>query len=371
MTLSGDAPKRIRFGAVFSCAILLAMEQTALYRKYRPVAWEEVRGQDRIVAALRGAIDAGNVSHAYLFSGSRGTGKTTIARIFAKSLRVDAADVYEMDAASNRRIDDVRELREAVRTLPLRSRFKVYIIDEVHMLTKEAFNALLKTLEEPPAHVIFILATTEPEKLPDTIVSRCQHFSFTKPDARTLADIVIDVAAKEKIGIDPAAASLIALLGRGSFRDTLGLLQRVMTYAGEKGKVMKETAEKALSVPPSSLAGDILAAIAENDAEKALRAVSSAAASGGDIAVFADILLRMARAVLILRFAPSLRGEVEKEMSAEETEFLASLAKSAKRVNSDVVRTLLRARADIAHAHIPELPLEVAIVSLTERESGK
>ena len=148
----------------------------ALYRKYRPENFDEVLGQDHIVTTLSESLKLGNVAHAYLFSGGRGTGKTTMARILARAVNCSENDLYEIDAASNRGIDDIRELREAVNTLPFESPYKVYIIDEVHMLTKEAFNALLKTLEEPPAHALFILATTEMDKLPETIVSRCQTF---------------------------------------------------------------------------------------------------------------------------------------------------------------------------------------------------
>jgi DNA polymerase III subunit gamma/tau len=152
------------------------MNDQALYRKYRPAAWKDVRGQDDVVKTLEHAIAEKQLSHAYLFSGGRGTGKTTIARIFAASIGCKPVDLYEIDGASNRKIDDIRELREAVKTMPFESPYKVYIIDEVHMLTTEAFNALLKTLEEPPVHVVFILATTDREKVPDTIVSRCQSF---------------------------------------------------------------------------------------------------------------------------------------------------------------------------------------------------
>src|SRR3989344_4156987 len=154
--------------------------QVALYRKYRPTKFEDVIGQTHIISVLENEIKADRVSHAYLFSGSRGTGKTSVARIFASTLGVNPEDIYEIDAASNRGIDDIRAIRESVHTLPYSSKYKIYIVDEVHMLTKEAFNALLKTLEEPPAHVIFILATTEPHKLLDTVISRCEHFTFKR-----------------------------------------------------------------------------------------------------------------------------------------------------------------------------------------------
>jgi DNA polymerase-3 subunit gamma/tau len=174
-------------------------EHRALYRKYRPQTFAEVRGQDQVVKVLQGALSQNHIGHAYLFAGGRGTGKTSVARIFARAVGVGDTDLYELDAASNRGIDDVRTLREAVNTLPFSSPYKVYIIDEVHMLTKEAFNALLKTLEEPPAHVIFILATTEMEKLPDTIVSRCEVHQFKQPSRAMLKEQVIDVAKKRRI----------------------------------------------------------------------------------------------------------------------------------------------------------------------------
>ncbi|MAZ40838.1 hypothetical protein CL654_01870 [bacterium] len=162
------------------------MEQVALYRKYRPQSLNDVLGQDHIVEALKHSLKNKSISHAYLFSGPRGTGKTSIARILARELKTSPEDLYEIDGASNRGIDEIRSLKEGVATLPFASPYKVYVIDEVHMLTKEAFNALLKTLEEPPSYVVFILATTELHKVPDTIVSRCQSFIFKKPTEKIL-----------------------------------------------------------------------------------------------------------------------------------------------------------------------------------------
>jgi replication-associated recombination protein RarA len=176
-----------------------------LYRTYRPAHWTEVIGQDHIVQTLRESINSGRTAHAYLFSGTRGTGKTTVARILAHELKTAPEDITEIDAASNRGIDDIRELREHVATLPFSSRYKVYIIDEVHMLSKDAWNALLKTLEEPPAHVIFILATTELNKVPDTIVSRCQTFVFRTPNRDILGAQIISIAQKEGYTLDAGA----------------------------------------------------------------------------------------------------------------------------------------------------------------------
>src|SRR3989338_8512707 len=186
-------------------------KETALYRKYRPQTFNDVWGQDHIVEALKNAIKSEDVTHAYLFFGSRGTGKTSVARIFAREIGCEPEDLYEIDAASNGGVGDVRELREGVKTFPFKSPYKAYIIDEVHMLSKDAFNAFLKTLEEPPRHVVFILATTEMEKVPETIVSRCQTFTFKKPSRAILKKVVLDIARKEGRDIEHGAADLVAL----------------------------------------------------------------------------------------------------------------------------------------------------------------
>jgi DNA polymerase-3 subunit gamma/tau len=233
------------------------MAEIALYRKYRPHKFKEVHGQEHIVKVLEGSIEQGNISHAYLFSGSRGTGKTSVARIFAHAIGATDNDIYEIDAASNRGIDDVRELREGVNVLPLESPYKVYIIDEVHMLTKEAFNALLKTLEEPPSHAVFILATTEVDKLPDTIISRCQTFSFRKPGLSLLKDIVLRIGKEEGFTLEPAAAELISLLGDGSFRDTEVILQKVISSTEGK-KISVQDVEEITGSPKSELVNNVL-----------------------------------------------------------------------------------------------------------------
>ncbi len=206
----------------------------ALYRKYRPQSFSDVVGQKHLVDVLEASIKQKKVSHAYLFCGGRGTGKTTVARIFARDIGCNPEDIIEIDAASNRGIDEIRELREAVRTAPFSSPYKVYIVDEAHMLTKEAANALLKTLEEPPSHVIFILATTDPEKLPQTIVSRCQKIVFQSPDILTLAKRLQYVAHEEGKDVDEKTAELIAKHGKGSYRDALGALEQILTTSDKK-----------------------------------------------------------------------------------------------------------------------------------------
>src|SRR5690606_25955227 len=198
---------------------------------------------------------SGRISHAYLFTGPKGTGKTSVARILAHSINdlpyKDESihlDIIEIDAASNRRIDEIRDLRDKVHIAPTSAKYKVYIIDEVHMLTKEAFNALLKTLEEPPAHVIFMLATTEMHKLPDTIISRCETHVLRRPSDDVLTDVVSKVAKKEKYSLEPEAARMIGFLGEGSFRDTLGVLQKVLNASSDK-KITASEVEKITGAP--------------------------------------------------------------------------------------------------------------------------
>ncbi|MBX4199635.1 DNA polymerase III subunit gamma/tau [Candidatus Saccharibacteria bacterium] len=206
----------------------------ALYRKYRSKSFDEVVGQEHITKTLQAAIKSGRISHAYLFTGPRGVGKTSVARILAHEVNSipyngeeTHLDIIEIDAASNRRIDEIRDLREKVHIAPTSAKFKVYIIDEVHMLTREAFNALLKTLEEPPAHCIFILATTEAHKLPETIVSRTQRHSFKTVNQATAVKYLADIAKREKITIDKEALELLAEFGEGSFRDSISLLDQL------------------------------------------------------------------------------------------------------------------------------------------------
>ncbi len=334
----------------------------ALYRTYRPATWEEVRGQESIVAALQAAIKTSNPAHAYLFAGGRGTGKTTVARIFAKGLGCVPEDIYEIDAASNRGIDDIRELREAVRTLPFSSPYKVYIIDEVHMLTKDSFNALLKTLEEPPAHVIFILATTEPHKLLDTVISRCQVFAFKKPGIETLSTIVRDVAQKEGYELDASSAGLIALLGDGSFRDTLGMLQKVIGASADKTLTRKEV-EAITGAPQSETIATLIEAVAYGDVAKGLEAIRTAKEGGVAMDVFAKLLLRNLRALLLLRFDSGMKQVLVEDMAEEELATLETLAKDGSaRITADTLRAFIQAEHEISRAFIPELPLELALM---------
>ncbi|MFO0718997.1 MAG: DNA polymerase III subunit gamma/tau [Candidatus Paceibacterota bacterium] len=339
-------------------------QDVALYRKYRPQKFADVIGQDHIVSVLQGSIKQSNISHAYLFAGSRGTGKTSIARIFAREIGTSTNDLYEIDAASNRGIDDVREIRESVNTLPFESKYKVYIIDEVHMLTKEAFNALLKTLEEPPPYVVFILATTEIEKLPETVVSRCQSFTFKKPSQPLLKKVVSDIAKEEGFSIDASSADLIALLGDGSFRDTLGILQKVISSTQNKKITIDEVAE-ITGAPRSTLVNEIVEAIAQKEKEKALMAVQKAVESNTDMAVFMKLLLEKMRFMLLLRFAPAMEKQIAGQVSEEDFVWLKNLASGADlNISSGVLLEMLNAYENTPRAYISHLPLEMAIVKV-------
>ncbi len=340
---------------------------TVLYRKYRPAKFSEVRDQDHIVSVLEGAIKKDAIPHALLFCGGRGTGKTTLARIFAEAIGTTGNDLYEIDAASNRGIDDIRALREAVHTSPYQSRYKVYIIDEVHMLTKEAFNAFLKTLEEPPAHVVFILATTEEEKLLDTIKSRCQVFRFHQPSREVLKETLLDVARKEKCKLDNDAADLIAIAGDGSFRDALGILEKVVT-ASLDTKLSADEVATIIGAPRGSLLNQILQAFAEKDVEKGLAAVALATAATLDHKLFLRLLLERVRAIILLRNLPSRREIILASFAEEDAKYLEKLSgESVSTINSHLLLRLLDAADQTSRSPIPSLPLEVAIIDLCQK----
>lgn len=255
----------------------------ALYRKYRTTSLAETAGQEHITKTLQHALHTGAISHAYLFTGPRGVGKTSLARIFAHAVNnlpysTDSThlDIIEIDAASNRRIDEIRELRERIHIAPTSAHYKVYIIDEVHMLTKEAFNALLKTLEEPPEHAIFILATTEAHKVPDTIISRTQRFTFRPYDDSVVTARLRYIADKEEITIDDDALRMIAQAGGGSFRDSISLLDQVRH---SDQAISTATVQQALGIAPAELLSQTVAALQQTPAD-ILRVISDAKSDG-------------------------------------------------------------------------------------------
>jgi DNA polymerase-3 subunit gamma/tau len=352
-------------------------KETVLYRAYRPQTFDEILGQEPVVAALEGSIKNGRVSHAYLFAGSRGTGKTSIARIFSRALKVSANDMYEIDAASNRGIDDIRELRDGVAVLPFESPYKVYILDEVHMLSKDAWNALLKTLEEPPAHVIFILATTELDKVPETVVSRCQVFTFKKPSKAMLKELIEKVAKEEKIKLGQGTSELIALLGDGSFRDALGILQKIIGASDidKKGEGKKndevsiEEVEMLTGAPKGKLVNDCIKGIAGKDASLALVSISKASEEGISMNLFSELLLERLRAIIMVRSAPTLIKEIESASSEDDWKLVKELAGKPDAINSETLLAFIRAAQMIGRTSVESLPLELAIIDVCSDKS--
>ena len=340
-------------------------DNVALYRKYRPQSFSEVRNQDHIVSVLEGAIEKGHLPHALLFAGTRGTGKTTLARLFAKAIGVSDVDLYEIDAASNRGIDDIRELREAVHTSPYESPYKVYIIDEVHMLTKEAFNALLKTLEEPPAHVIFVLATTEVEKLLDTILSRCQVFTMREPTRAAIAEMVTDIAQQEGFTLNKDAAELVAIAADGSYRDALSVTQKVLLASGDKVGEADDVAA-IIGAPRKATLLTLLKALSSRDTEAALSAIGEAVEVHADMKLFLRVLLERVRAVMLLRNMPNKRDVVLENFSTEDQSILEELAgDTSSALNSHALLRLLDVSTQMNTVQLQHLPLELAVVDIT------
>ncbi len=336
------------------------MEQV-LYRKYRPKKFSDVIGQDHVIKVLEAEAKSGEISHAYLFAGTRGTGKTSVARIFATEIGTSKNDIYEIDAASNTSVEDIRSLNDSVFTLPFESKYKVYILDEVHMLSKSASNALLKTLEEPPAHVVFILATTETHKIPETVLSRCEVYTFKKPSQEILKKVTINVAKKEGYTIDDASAELIALLGDGSFRDTLGIVQKILSYSKDK-KISEEEVRLVTGAPAIDLVHDVISSIAKKDLNLGLNSIKKAVSQNIDMAVFLKLILHTARAVLLVRFGAG--NIVKDDLSEKEFEFVTSLAKGEGVFSSSVLVELLTAYEKTTGAYISSLPLELALVNI-------
>ena len=332
-----------------------------LYRKYRPQKFSDVIGQNHIVKVLEGAIKLGNISHAYLFSGPRGTGKTSMARILSREIGTSVNDLVEMDAASNRGIDDVREIRESVNTLPFESRYKVYIIDEVHMLTKDAWNAFLKTLEEPPRHVVFILATTEFEKVPETVISRCQTFSFKQPNQTILKDFALSIAKLEGVTLEPAAAELVALLGDGSFRDAHGILEKVLSSSKGK-KITREEIEQITGAPKAELVRDILEALVEKNLEQGMKAIQRAGEANADMKLFAKLILERLRFLFLLRLKAGMNDYIAEQVSEDDFKFLEILtSKAGSDLTAEVLLRFITAYEDSGRTSIPELALELAL----------
>ncbi|MEN9649378.1 MAG: hypothetical protein RL094_345 [Candidatus Parcubacteria bacterium] len=338
----------------------------SLYRKYRPETFADVVGQEHVTDLLEESIKQGKLGHAYLFCGSRGTGKTSVARIFARAIGTTPNDLYEIDAASNTSVEDIRSLNEAVNTIPFESKYKVYILDEVHMLSKSAFNAFLKTLEEPPKHVIFILATTEMEKLPETIVSRCQSFVFKQPTSELLKKVVLDISKKEGVQIESAAAELVALLGDGSFRDTLSILQKVLSLSGTSStEITLAEVERVTGAPKSAIVFGIVDALAQKDITAALAHIAAARDAHLDMKVFSKLLLSRLRYLLLRSVSPAQAIGGAQDFTQDEQKKLDAL----KMDTATIVKALyamLDASQQVGKSYISTLPLELAVVRLLQ-----
>ncbi len=275
-----------------------------LYNKYRSKNFDEVIGQDYITSSLDNALKNNKIAHAYLFTGPRGVGKTSVARILARSVNgvIDSEstqlDIIEIDAASNRRIDEIRDLRDKVNIAPTNSKYKVYIIDEVHMLTKEAFNALLKTLEEPPAHVIFILATTESHKLPETIISRTQRYNFKPIDQDNLVAHLKNIAKKEKIKIDDNALEVIANHGGGSFRDSISILDQLRN---RDDKITVDIVNESLGLPPIQSISALVSTINDGKKESIIKDLSILFNGGFNAGLISKQILSFLRNEMLIK----------------------------------------------------------------------
>ncbi len=362
------------------------MEYLVLARKWRPQIFEDVIGQDHVVQTLKNAVKLDRISHAYLFSGPRGTGKTSVARILAKSLNCEkgpaeepcnqcvncmeitegtSLDVREIDGASNRGIDEIRELRENIRFSAVSSRYKVYIIDEVHMLTTPAFNALLKTLEEPPPHVVFVLATTEIHKVPATILSRCQHFDFKRISVRQIADTLGHIAQEEGVKISDISLSWIAREGGGSMRDAQSIFDQVISYAGTE--IRDSDVEDLLDLAERRLIFDLSGAVLEGDAGACLKIIDEAYYSGVDIKNFYQMFLRHFMDLLTIRITNG-DGALA-DIPDHEREELKRRAGGTSRDNLQRSLDILMAEEDdIRRSMEPRINLEYAVVRMAYLE---
>jgi DNA polymerase III subunit gamma/tau len=345
-------------------------EHTTLYRKYRPKTFDDVLGQEQVVRLLRSSIEKNSAHHAYLFSGSRGTGKTSLARIFAKSLNIEDVDIHEIDAASNNSVEDIRTIREEVYSLPFASEKKIYILDEAHMLSSQAWNALLKTLEEPPSHAFFILATTEHHKVPATIISRCQTISFSRPTEAVLSEMIERTAKNEGYSLEKGSAEIIALFADGSFRDAHGTLQKVLLSLEGK-EIKRDEVSHILGIPEETEMVLLFNALSKGEKEILFKKVRDIGQKY-DMHRVLPLLIRFVRAVLIVRSAPQMKEIFSSEYTKNEWETIEKASEEKKSfINAFTLSLLLDAEINIGHTHMHSLPLELALLRLFEINEKK
>ncbi len=364
------------------------MSYQVIARRFRPQVFADVVGQEHATRVLEGAITTERVAHAYLFCGPRGVGKTSTARILARALNCAAhdgptpepcnacdvcqsitignhMDTIEIDGASNRGIDDVRELRESAKYAPVGGRYKLYIIDEVHMLTNEAFNALLKTLEEPPHHVVFVFATTEAQKVPGTIVSRCQRLDFRRLGVADIAKQLEAIVAHEKYKIEPAAVTVLARRGQGSMRDAESLLEQVMVASNKRQKLTREAVERLLGLTPSEAFLELTNALAAGDAAAALQLLERTLDDGHHLEELTTGLIEHLRGLMLLKVSPELAPR-----SGLDDEMIAALEDALGRLSIGDLTRMLEIAAlcaqQMRRSDFPGLHLEVALVEMAE-----
>lgn len=360
------------------------MSYQALYRTWRPQKFEDVVGQKHVTKTLQNALLQEKVSHAYLFSGPRGTGKTTIAKVFAKAINCEHApvaepcnecpsclgitqgsisDVLEIDAASNNGVDEIRDIRDKVKYAPSAVEYKVYIIDEVHMLSMGAFNALLKTLEEPPGHVIFILATTEPHKIPPTIISRCQRFEFRKISVNDIVERLSTVVTNEGTQVEDEALQIVARAAEGGMRDALSLIDQAISYSDER-----VTTEDVLAVTGSvsqQYLGNLVECIRENDVSRALRIIDEMMGKGKDPVRFMEDFIYYYRDMLLYQTSPQLEHMLERVMVDEQFRMLSE--EMQPEVIYEIIHTLSKGQQEMKWTNHPRIFLEVVMVQLCQQ----
>src|SRR5882724_10327877 len=364
------------------------MSYTVLARKYRPQKFSEVIGQEHVTRTLQNALEQGRTAHGYIFSGHRGIGKTTVARILAAALNCrsqnkpsaepcgicescteiragNAVDVIEIDAATNRGIDEIRELREGARYKPARDRFKIYILDEAHQITDAAFNALLKTLEEPPPHIVFMMATTQPEDIPQTIRSRCQHFSFHAVKFEQILAQLRDLAGREKIAADEDALALLAEAGDGSVRDALSILDQAI--ASREGALTAETVRQLVGAAPSGTVEQVMRAVAESDTRTVLQLVDRLMTEGQSPVHFAREVVRFLRNALMAKVAGADSELLQ--VSSDERARTAGIA--ALFSEEDLTRHLqimLRTHGDLGYRQEQRFHLELGLIKMAHAQ---